>query len=212
VSETPLIINLKPDNGSDCPVPTILLPVVLCPAPLSFCHVLAVLSSVSCPDSPVWAVLYWLSCHALVLAFPRPCYVLAALSQLSCSDCPVPVFLSHLSCLQQCHHVLSCPLSCPGWSDTTILDCCPFLSSLDYLFRMAFLVCSIPGVLSPILLSFLSCSGCPVTSFLSRCPVTAVLAVLSCLVVLFILSFQLSCEKVRDLCLLLRSTRCVKNF
>jgi hypothetical protein len=167
VSETTLIFNLKPDNGSDCPAPTILLPVV---------HVLAVLSSFSCPDCPVPAVLYWLSCHGYavlsfpVLAFPSllSCSVcpvcFSVLSRLSCLDCPVPVFLSHLSCLQQCHHVLSCPLSCPGWSDTTILDCCPFCPPLticsEWLFSSVLSLvsclqfccpsCHVPAVLSPL--------------------------------------------------------------
>ncbi len=103
-------------SNLNCPVP----------AALSFCHVLAILSSLSCPactiptfsSCPVLTALSWLSCPG----FP----VLAVLPQHSCSQLFFPTLLYLLSCFH-----------CPVLSVVSYMPCPrnPTLTVLYWLSR-----------------------------------------------------------------------------
>jgi hypothetical protein len=154
------------------------------------CPVLAVLSRLSCPsspvpNSPVSAVLTFLLCFGRtvlsVLSLPScpRCHVLTI---VSCPDSHFPALRSGLSCPGSLILAVLSPLSCPG----SPVSCpgCIVLAVLSSL--------SPPGSLVSAVQSRLSCPGFPVLAVLSGCPVgLSCLAILSCylrLAVLLLLS------------------------
>jgi hypothetical protein len=78
-----------------------------------------------------------------------------------------PVFRCAVLAVMLCHvfSVLSW-LSCHRYPAQFSSTSCPVLAIL---FRPSYPACSVPAVLSPSLLSFLSFAGCPVPDVLSGC-------------------------------------------
>jgi hypothetical protein len=153
----------------------------------------ALLTTLSCPGSPVISVLSILTCPG------QPVHtVLSQLCRLSCPDRPVPAVLSRLSCPDCPVPAVLSPLSCPGCLVPAVLSgrsCprCPISTAtvvptrsscrnrpvLAVMFWPFWLYTyTIPSVFSGFsvaaLLSRLTCPGFPVPTVLSRHPVPAV--------------------------------------